>query len=111
MITYQVEVVVPHELVEEWLGYMTSEHIDDVLRTGYFTSARLTRVVDSGLSDSAVFRVIYTLDNLKQLEQYQRNNAPALQAHHTSLFGSSVRATRSVTEDVWSSDGSSAISR
>jgi hypothetical protein len=110
VITYQVEVVVPNELVEEWLGYMTSEHINDVLRTGYFTSARLTRVVNSELPDSTVFRVIYTLGNLEQLEQYQRNNAPALQAHHTSLFSSSVRATRSVTEDVWSSDDNTAIS-
>ncbi len=104
MITYQVEVVVPNELVEQWLGYMTSEHIYDVLKTGYFTSARLTHVVDGALHDSAMFRVIYTLHTLEQLEQYQQNNAPALQAHHTSLFGNSVRAVRSVTEEVWSSN-------
>jgi hypothetical protein len=61
-------------------------------------------VVNSELPDSTVFCVIYTLDTLEQLEQYQRNNAPALQAHHTSLFGSSVRATRSVTELLWSRD-------
>ena len=102
MITYQVEVVVPDVLIEQWLGYMTSEHIDDVVKTGYFTSARLTRVIDSTLPDSTVFRVIYTLPSLKALEEYQRNSAPALQAHHTELFGTSVRATRSVTELLWS---------
>ncbi len=102
MITYQVEVVVPNVLIEQWLGYMTSEHIDDVVKTGYFTSARLTRVIDSTLPDATVFRVIYTLPSLEALEEYQRNSAPALQAHHTELFGTAVRATRSVTELLWS---------
>jgi hypothetical protein len=102
VITYQVEVVVPNELVEKWLGYMTSEHIDDVLRTGYFTSAHLTRIVDSTHTDTTMFRVVYALPSLEALEEYQRNSAPALQAHHTELFGTSVRATRSVTEMLWS---------
>ena len=108
MITYQVEVVVPNELVEHWLGYMTSEHIEDVLKTGYFTSARLTRVVGSTLPDSTVFRVVYSLPSLEALEEYQRNNAPALQAHHTAMFGDAVCATRSVSELVWSSTANDA---
>ncbi|MFN4986579.1 MAG: DUF4286 family protein [Ignavibacteria bacterium] len=102
MITYQVEVAVPETLEEQWLQYMTSEHISDVLKTGYFTSARLTRVLDPVSDGYAVFRVIYRAQSHEALDTYRREAAPALQAHHTAIFGDAVRATRSVTEDFWS---------
>lgn len=104
MITYQVEVVVPDELVEKWCSYMTSEHIDDVVRTGYFTSARLVRVSEPAIEGSVVFRVIYTATSHQDLETYRRECAPALQAHHTAIYGNSVKATRSITEDVWTAE-------
>lgn len=104
MITYQVEVTVPDEYVEKWYSYMTSEHIDDVMRTGYFTSARLVRVTEPALDGSAVFRVIYSAASHQDLETYRRECAPALQAHHTAMFGDNVKATRSITEDVWKSE-------
>lgn len=104
MITYQVEVVVPATLVDQWVQYMTSEHINDVLATGYFASARLVKLIDTISGDAAVFRVIYRAHSLEALNSYRRDSAPALQAHHTMMFGDAVKATRSVTVDVWPSD-------
>ena len=101
MITYQVEVTVPATLVDQWVQYMTSQHINDVLATGYFVTARLVKVIDPMSGDAAVFRVIYSAASHQDLETYRRECAPALQAHHTAMFGDSVKATRSITEDVW----------
>lgn len=102
MITYQVEVVVPDDLVEQWHGYMTSEHINDVVNTGHFMSATLVKVIEPAIEGATVFRVIYQAHSAESLEIYRRECAPALQAHHTSIFGDAVKATRSITEEIWS---------
>lgn len=104
MITYQVEVVVPDEHVEEWCSYMTLEHVNDVLRTGHFVSARLMRLLDPLSDGSVVFRVIYHAHSHEALDIYRKDCAPALQAHHSALFGDAIKATRSVSQDIWSSE-------
>ncbi|MBM4177938.1 MAG: DUF4286 family protein [Ignavibacteria bacterium] len=101
MITYQVEVTVPDEYVERWYSYMTSRHINDVLTTGHFISAKLVRMIEPAVSGNTLFRVIYIAQSYQALESYRRECAPALQAEHIAMFGSAVSATRSITEDVW----------
>ena len=96
MITYQVEVTVPNALVDQWVDYMTSQHIADVVNTGLFLTAHLIKVVDP-----TVFRVRYACRSIDDLETYRSEYAPALQAHHTEKFGTAVTAVRSVTEDLW----------
>ncbi len=101
MIIYQVEVTVPRDLVEQWLEYMTSHHIDDVVNTGLFTSSELVRVVDPSSDDQTVFRVRYACESHEKLARYRSDFAPALMADHTQIFGDRVSAVRTVTEQVW----------
>lgn len=101
MITYQVEVTVPNALVDQWVDYMTSQHIADVVNTGLFLTAHLIKVVDPTSPDATVFRVRYACRSIDDLETYRSEHAPALQAHHTEKFGTAVTAVRSVTEDLW----------
>lgn len=102
MITYQVEVTVPQDLVEQWLDYMTSHHIDDVVNTGLFVSSELVRVVDPSSDGHVVFRVRYSCESHDKLSRYRSEFAPALMADHTRIFGDHVSAVRTVTEQVWS---------
>ncbi|MCX6141374.1 MAG: DUF4286 family protein [Candidatus Kapabacteria bacterium] len=101
MITYQVEVTVPTELVDAWVEYMTTQHIADVANTGLFLTAHLITVVDPITLDATVFRVRYACRSIEDLEQYRREYASVLQAHHTERFGDAITAVRSVTEDLW----------
>lgn len=102
MIIYQVEVTVPSDLVEQWLVYMTSHHIDDVVNTGMFVSSELVRVTDPSSDDHTVFRVRYTCESHDKLTRYRSEFAPGLMADHTRIFGDRVSAVRTVTEQVWS---------
>ncbi len=102
MIIYQVEVTVPRDLVEQWLDYMTSHHIDDVVSTGMFVSSELVRVVDPTSEDHVIFRVRYSCQSQENLTRYRSEFAPALMADHTQIFGERVSAVRTVTEQVWS---------
>lgn len=101
MITYQVEVTVPSPLVDQWVEYMTQQHIADVVNTGLFLTAHLIKVVDPIVDNASVFRVRYACRSTEDLATYRREHAPALQAHHTEKFGSAIIAVRSVTEDLW----------
>lgn len=102
MIIYQVEVTVPRNLVEQWLEYMTSHHIDDVVNTGMFVSSELVRVDDPSSNEHVVFRVRYSCESHEKLARYRSEFAPALMADHTRIFGDRVSAVRTVTEQVWS---------
>lgn len=102
MITYIVDVRVPASRVDEWVDYMTTGHIADVVATGYFTFGTLARVVDPLEHDVVMFRVSYQCASEEQLTAYRTLAAPALQAHHTARFGTDVVAVRTVTEDIWS---------
>lgn len=101
MIIYQVEVSVPQDLVGQWLEYMTSHHIDDVVNTGMFVSSELTRVVDPASADHTVFRVRYSCESHDKLTRYRSEFAPDLMADHTRIFGDRVSAVRTVTELDW----------
>ncbi len=100
MITYTVDVQVPNDRVDEWMQYMTSTHIEDVVRTGCFLSAVLHRVIEPIEEGNCRFRVVYALQSTDHLHRYRQEFAADLQKHHTQQFGASVVATRSVTEEV-----------
>lgn len=101
MITYQVEVTVPQDLVQQWLDYMTSHHIDDVVNTGMFVSSELVRVVDPSSDGHVVFRVRYSCESHEDLLRYRTEFAPGLMADHTRIFGDRVSAVRTVADLVW----------
>ncbi|MEY3386097.1 MAG: hypothetical protein RIR53_908 [Bacteroidota bacterium] len=104
MIIYQVEVIVPDDLVEQWLEYMTSHHIDDVVNTGMLVSSELHRLTDPSTDGHTTFRVRYTCESQDKLTRYRTEFAPALMADHTRIFGDRVVATRSVSERIWSTE-------
>lgn len=101
MIIYQVEVSVPSELAEDWVEYMTSNHINEVVQTGLFITANLNRVLEPVVDGVTVFRVRYVCRSLQDLATYRLEHAPALIADHTLRFGDTVQATRTVSEDIW----------
>ncbi len=45
MIIYNVTINIDESVHDEWLQWMQTKHIKDVLNTGCFTSARLVKVL------------------------------------------------------------------
>lgn len=91
----------PLARAEEWLEYMTSKHISEVVATGMFLNASLQRVFDPSHDDYIVYRVLYVCVSEEALATYRSVFAPSLQADHTRIFGSDVQAVRSVSQEVW----------
>ena len=45
MIIYNVTVNIDYDVHDEWLHWMQTEHIPDVMRTGLFLEAKISRIL------------------------------------------------------------------
>ena len=95
---YNVTVLVEHARSEEWLSYMTKEHILDVMNTGCFESFKLNRLKFVDENDGLSFAVQYIAHSEKKLQEYMGQHAPALQKDHQERFGESALAFRTIME-------------
>jgi hypothetical protein len=93
VITYRVSVDVPANVLVEWLSWMTSKHIPDVLSTGCFVGFSIHKVVDPN-PDAATVVIDYFAACMDAYNRYSIEFAPALQAHHTQRYGALVSASR-----------------
>jgi hypothetical protein len=96
-VMYNVTVSVDEAVHVEWLEWMKGVHIPDVMATGYFLENRLCRV--HGFEEGGItYAVQYICSSMKDLEQYQAEQAPGLQADHQEKFGAHTAAFRTVLE-------------
>lgn len=100
MYVYNVTLKVAIERADEWLHWMRTVHIPDVIATGLFTGHRLHRLLDDGDLEGITFVVQYTLATIDDFLVYKQKFAPALQRTHTEKFGNDVFAFRTLMEDI-----------
>jgi len=99
MIVYNVTVKIENSVHDEWLHWMKTVHIPDVLQTGKFSENRMLRVlVDE--TDGKTYSIQYTCESMEVLEAYQREDAPKLQAEHTQRYKDKFVAFRTLLEVV-----------
>jgi hypothetical protein len=99
MYIYNVTVNTESSISEEWLEWMRSKHIPDVLASGCFISHRLCRLLNVE-DEGKTFCVQYFYAKPEDLEHYQKNFAKKLQAEHAEKFGNRALAFRTLMEIV-----------
>jgi hypothetical protein len=100
VIIYSVTVSVDLGFSREWLEWMTSVHIPDVMKTGYFRAHSLRRVIDPADDAAGTFVIEYECESLDRYRAYRRNAAAALQRDHTERYEGRFTASRRVMETV-----------
>ncbi|WP_276359100.1 DUF4286 family protein [Daejeonella sp. H1SJ63] len=85
MILYNVTIILDESIHNEWLNWMRSEHIPNVMNTGYFISNRLLKVLDSP-NEGVTYCVQYIADTLEQINEYQQKHADAIQSDFPEQF-------------------------
>ena len=98
MIIYNVTVKVEHEIRDEWIDWMRSIHIPDVMKTGYFEEYRFCRLLDQDETDGFTYAIQYLAANRKNLENYWEREAPRLQNEHTERYKDRFVAFRTLLE-------------
>jgi hypothetical protein len=97
MIIYEITAAIRADLVEKYEKYMRERHIPDLLETGYFRVAHLTRSAENR------YQIRYEAHDQPALDQYLKNDAERLRADFLEHFPEGVTVTRDVWEvlEVW----------
>lgn len=99
-IIYNITLNVDHSIATEWLQWMKSVHIPDVMLTGMFTEYRILHLLGDEDSGGLTYAVQYTCRDMETYKQYTEVFAPALQAEHTARYKDKFVAFRTLLEIV-----------
>ena len=96
---YNVTMAVEAAIHDEWLTWMTQEHIPEVMATGKFTDYKIYKVLLEK-ENSITYSVQYFAENLAHIQLYLAQHAHELQAKHRQKYGDNVVAFRTVLEEI-----------
>lgn len=102
MFIYNVTISLDPAIENEWIQWMRTKHIKDVLNTNCFLECKLSRV--HGEEDNGVtYSVMYVAPSEDKYKEYKEKFAPALQAEHLEKFKNrfaGFRTTLTVIEHI-----------
>jgi hypothetical protein len=99
MIIYNVTVSIDEAVHEDWLHWMRTTHIPDVMHTGLFLESRISKI-HAEEQGGKTYAIAYLAENMERLEQYQREHAPRLQKEHSERYAGRFAAFRTFMEIV-----------
>lgn len=99
MIIYNVTSNIDESIHQKWLAWV-KEHIPQVLATGHFTEAKLTRVLVKEDMGGVTYSIQYRAKSREALEAYYKNNADTLRQDVLRHFGDQVLSFRTELEIV-----------
>ena len=97
MFIYNVTVNIADEVHNDWLEWMKNSHIGDVMKTGCFIDSQILKVLyvdDEGHTYSVQYKFLEMAD----IERYQKDFAPKLQAEHKIKFADKYSAFRTILQ-------------
>lgn len=99
MFIYNVTVNIGDDIHQDWLNWMKTKHMQDVMKTGCFVDSgifKLLYVNDEGHTYSIQYRFL----EMSDFERYQSEFAKTLQAEHTERYKDKFAAFRSILQAV-----------
>ncbi len=97
MIIYNVTVSVDKSIHSDWLIWI-KEHIPQVLATGKFTEAKLTKVLVEPDLEELTYSIQYRATSREHLESYYANDAERLRTEGLKKFSDKMLAFRTELE-------------
>jgi len=98
MIIYNVTVGIDKDVESEWLSWMKTKHIPDVMATGMFEENKIYRVLTE--EDNISYTIQYFSDSLAKVEKYLTEFAPGLINEHNERYKNKHVAFRTLLESV-----------
>ena len=90
MYIYNVTINIEDTVHELWLEWMKKEHIPEMLATGKFSKALMTKVLVDEEMGGVTYSVQYTTDSRETLERYYKEDAPLLRSKSKRFEGTFV---------------------
>lgn len=90
MYIYNVTTNIQEDVHEKWVEWMKTEHIPEMLETGKFTKAIMTRVLVNEDLGGITYSVQYTTQSKEMLQRYYEEDAPEMRAKSVAFEGKFV---------------------
>ncbi|RMA66217.1 DUF4286 family protein [Ulvibacter antarcticus] len=90
MYIYNVTINIEESIHHEWLEWMKSEHIPDMLATKKFSKALMTRVQINEEMGGITYSIQYRTDSKSTLDKYYSEDAPRLRTQSKRFEGKFV---------------------
>ena len=100
MIIYNVTISLDDNIEADWLQWMKTKHIPDVLATGFFIDHRLLQLTEPEPEEGKTYCIQYRLANMENYEQYKALHAPALQAEYKERYEGKFFAFRTLLKEI-----------
>lgn len=97
MIIYNVTVSLDPSVEQDWLNWMKSTHIPDVMKTRCFTNARLAKVQGKEAGE-CTYAISYDCPSEEKLQEYIKNYAMNLQKDHAEKYNGKFAAFRTLLD-------------
>lgn len=98
MIIYNVTINIDNSVHDNWLNWIKNEHIPQVLATGKFSEAKLTRVLVEEELGGLTYSIQYRAHSRDALDNYYKNDAEKLRQEGLSKFADKMVAFRTELE-------------
>jgi hypothetical protein len=97
MIIYNVTVKISNEKHDDWVNWMKSVHIPEVMATRMFSKNVFSKVMMED-EEGTNYSIQYYCHDLETLQKYQDIHAPELQKEHSDRYKEHFVAFRTLLE-------------
>ncbi len=100
MYLYNVTVNVEDEIHQDWIDWMKSTHIPEVMATGCFVANRMLKVLSEVENNGTTYSIQYYFSKMEDIVRYRDKFGPALQKSTQQRYGQKYVAFRTLLEIV-----------
>jgi hypothetical protein len=98
MILYNVTIKINKVLEEEWINWMLTVHIPDVMNTGLFVDHKVCKILHDDNDGGVSYAFQYFCKDMSTFQEYQAKHAKALQNDHSDRYNNQYVAFRTIME-------------
>lgn len=100
MYLYNVTLNLEDEIHDDWMAWMKSTHIPEVMATGCFVANRMLKVLSEIENNGTTYSIQYYFNRMEDYQRYKERFGPALQNETKKRYGDKYVAFRTLLEIV-----------
>ena len=100
MLIYNVTIQLQHSIHQDWLYWMQTKHIPEVMATNCFERYQLVKLLDVDETEGVTYAAQYYAANKEAYDTYIMQFAPALREDSIKMWGNKFIGFRSLMEVV-----------
>ena len=97
-ILYNVTVNIENDSHDNWLHWMITEHIPQVMKTEMFKEYKIFKLQGDEDTGGITYSIQYFAESMKEVDEYMKTHAPFLRNEADKKFGGKFVAFRSLLE-------------